>query len=289
MRAEAQPGGGRRLLLGAALLCAALAAFVVACGGARDGGGAAVAGAPVAGAAVSGEIVVSAASSLSDAFAELKTAFERAHPGTRVTLNLGASSALAVQINEGAPVDVFAAADAEQMAVVVNAGHASDPVLFATNRLVVARPAGSSAVGAFADLARPGVRLVLAAPAVPAGKYAREALARADASGLYGDQFYSRVVANVRSEEGNVRATLVKAELGEADAVIVYATDAAAAGGKVETLPLPAVADVPVRYLIATVAPERHAATARAFVDFVRAAAGQAILVRFGFGAAPKG
>ena len=228
-----------------------------------------------------GEIVVSAASSLTDAFTELAEAFERseAADGTTVTLNFGSSSALAVQIVEGAPADVFASANVVQMQVVVDDGKVSDPAVFAQNRIVVVTPAGLGRIAGFEDLAADGVRLVLAGPEVPVGVYARRAIAAADAS--IGGGFASAVLANVVSEEANVRAVLAKVELGEADAGIVYATDAAIAGDGVEAYGIPAEFAPPAEYVIAAL--NDAPASAAAFVAFVLSEDGQAILERHGF------
>jgi len=227
------------------------------------------------------ELIVSAASSLTDAFTELAEAFEasEAGDGVSVSLNFGSSSALAVQIAEGAPAGVFASANVAQMQVAVLSGHAADPGVFARNSIVVVTPADLGVIDAFEDLATPGVRLVLAGPEVPVGAYAREAIAAADAA--RGGGFAGRVLANVVSEEANVRAVLAKVELGEAEAGIVYATDATAAGEAVEAYPVPPEFAPPAEYLIAALvdAPE----TATDFVAFVRSEAGQAILERHGF------
>lgn len=228
-----------------------------------------------------GEIVVSAASSLTDVLTELAEAFEQseAADGATVTLNFGSSSALAVQIVEGAPAHVFASANVAQMQVVVDDGKASDPDVFAQNEIVVVTPAGRGLIAGFEDLATSGVRLVLAGPEAPVGAYARDAITAADAS--IGGGFADAVLANVVSEEANVRAVLAKVELGEADAGIVYATDAAIAGDAVEAYRISADFAAPAKYVIAalTDAP----AAAAAFVAFVLSEDGQAILERYGF------
>lgn len=223
-------------------------------------------------------ITVSAASSLTDVFTELIEAFERDHEGT-VSLNTGASSALAVQIVEGAPVHVFASANPEQMQVVVDAGRAEDPVVFTTNEIVVVTPAGNDVVRGFEDLQADGVRLVLAGPEVPIGAYARSAITAANEP--LGGAFEGRVLANVVSEESNVRNVLAKVELGEADAGIVYATDAAVAGDAVQAYAIPPEFAEPAQYVIAPLADAPR--LAREFVEFVLSEEGQAILDRHGF------
>jgi molybdate transport system substrate-binding protein len=236
---------------------------------------------------VSGSITVFAAASLTDAFNEIAGAFRAANTGAEVTFNFGSSSTLATQINEAGGADVFASANDAQMKVVVDAGNASGPKTFATNVLVIAKPKGSTAVASFADLAKPGVRLVLAAPEVPVGQYAREAIKTAGDSGAYGADFEPNVLANLRSEEADVKATLAKAQLGEADAVIVYATDVLVAQEDVDSLEIPVEYNVVASYPIAVVSDSDQEALARAFVDFVLSPPGQAILAKYSFGPPP--
>lgn len=231
-----------------------------------------------------GEVLVFAASSLTEAFKEAGKAFEAAHPGTTVTFNFAASSALATQINEGAPADVFASADVAQMEAVTKAGNASRPQNFATNVPVVVMPAGGSPVKQFADLAAPGVKLVLAGPEVPIGRYARQAIGNAGKGGTLGADFEARVLANVRSEEANVRAVLAKVQLGEADAGIVYSTDLAAAGKDVTTTPIPAQWNVLATYPVAVTNGGKAPAGGEAFTAFLLGQEGQSILAKHGFG-----
>ena len=224
------------------------------------------------------EIVVSAASSLTDAFTELAEAFEREHDAT-ISLNFGSSSSLAVQLVEGAPAHVFASANRQQMDVVVEAGLTEDPAVLARNEIVVVTPADLGLIEGFEDLASDGVRLVLAGPDVPVGAYARQAIDAANEA--MGGAFEGRVLANVVSEEANVRAVLTKVELGEVDAGIVYATDAAVAGDAVEAYRVPTEFAPPAEYFIAALADSPDAA--QEFVEFVLSEEGQAILERHGF------
>lgn len=254
----------------------ALVAFAaVACGGDADS---------PPGDGPAGELRVAAASSLTEAFEEAGDAFRRQHPGVELRFNFASSSALAAQIVEGAPADVFAAADHAQVAVVVERGLARDPVVFAQNVPVVVVPAKGSPVASFADLARPAVRLVLAGPDVPIGRYAREVLARAaaDPQGP-GAGFADDVLANLRSNEANVRAVLTKVQLGEADAGIVYATDARVAGGDVRVIAIPDAYAVLAEYPIVVLGESRNPAAARAWVEFLTGPEGRAILARHGF------
>lgn len=231
----------------------------------------------------SGSITVSAAASLTDAFTDVAKSYERAHPGTRVKLNFGSSSALAAQITQGAPVDVFASANERQMQVVADDGLAPHPQDFAANRIVIAVPKGDTTVRSFADLAKPGIRLVLAGAEVPAGVYARAAIKSADAAGAFGADFRQRVLANLVSEESDVRAVLTKVELGEADAGVVYATDAQVAGDQVSVVPISATYATPARYPIAALGKDGGSPAARDFVAFVLSAPGRQVLAGYGF------
>ena len=225
------------------------------------------------------EVVVFAASSLTDAFEALSEAFEALHPATEVRLSFASSAALAVQIDEGAPADVFASADLVQMAALAGKGRTPPGTNFATNLPVVVVPREGARVASFEGLAEPGLRLVLAGRDVPIGRYAREILASA------GAEFAARVLANLKSEESNVRAVLTKVELGEADAGFVYTTDAAA--GTVTSIAVPAAFQRLAIYPIAAVSEAKHPRAAAAWVAFVLSGEGQAILREAGFGAPP--
>ncbi len=264
----------------ASLVAAASAVFSVACGSDDDGG--ANRNLDSTG-AVTGEISVFAASSLTDAFMEEAAAFERANPGVKVTMRFGASSALAVQINEGAPADVYASADLAQMKVVTDAGAVSESKIFVKNTPVVVIPRSDTKVASFAELAMPGVRLVLAGSEVPIGRYSREILRKASAEGGVSSDFSERVLANLKSEEANVRAVLTKVQLGEADAGIVYRTDVPAAGGEVAVVDIPEAYNVVASYPIAAVKDAKNAQGATAFIAFIMSSEGQDILAKHGF------
>ncbi len=230
-----------------------------------------------------GSITVFAAASLTDAFTEAGAAFQAAHPGTDIKLNFGSSSTLATQINEAGGADVFASANDSQMKVVTEAGNAAGPEPFATNVLVIAIPEDSTVVTSFQDLAKPGVRLVLAAADVPVGQYAHEAIKKANDARAFGADFEGRALANLKSEESDVKSTLAKAQLGEADAVIVYATDVPGVDD-ITPIAIPDEYNVVANYPIATVTGTSNPDLARAFLDFVLSAAGQAILAKYSFG-----
>ena len=225
------------------------------------------------------ELTVFAASSLTESFEEVAAAFEAEHDA-EVILNFAGSSTLSTQVVQGAPADVFASADETQMEVVAEAGLLADEAqTFTQNRLVVITPENSP-VETLSDLSQPGILLVLAGPNVPAGRYALSVLERLNE--VYGADFAERVLANLVSEETNVRQVAAKVQLGEADAALVYATDAAVLRG-VRVLEIPAAHNVTARYPIAVLADSRQLDLAQTFVNFVQGARGQAILAERGF------
>lgn len=223
---------------------------------------------------VDGAVVVFAAASLSDAFADLEAAFEDENPDADVQLNVSGSAALREQILEGAPADVFASADERIMSQLVDAGEvASEPETFARNRLEIAVPAANpGGVTSLEDLAEDDLLIGLCAAAVPCGDFARQALSSAD------------VTASVDTNEPDVRALLTKIAADELDAGIVYVTDVAAASGLVEGIEIPPELNVEAAYPIADLARSSNPAGARAFIDFVLSS-GQPILARRGFSA----
>ena len=233
---------------------------------------------------LSGDITVFAAASLTDAFKEAGTAFRSANPGATVTFSFAGSSALATQINQGAPADVFASADPAQMKIVADTGVTEAQRIFATNVPVVIVPATGSPVAAFADLAKPGVKLVLASAAVPIGNYARQIFTKASGTGGISADFSAKVLANLQSNETDVKAVLAKIQIGEGDAGVVYTTDAATATGKVKAIAIPDRYNVIAQYPIAVLKNSRHREVADAFEAFILSNAGQAILAKYGFG-----
>ena len=221
-----------------------------------------------------GTVTVFAAASLKTAFTEIAERFEAANPGTDVTLSFAGSSDLVTQITQGAPADVFASADTRNM------GKLKDEDLvdgtaknFATNTLAIVVPAGNPAgITGFGDLARSGVKVVLCASQVPCGAAAKTV-----------EQETGTTLSPV-SEESSVADVLGKVTSGEADAGLVYVTDAKSAGSKVEQIPFPEAAKVLNTYPVAAVKGARNKPTARAFVEFVLGADGQSALAAAGFG-----
>jgi molybdate transport system substrate-binding protein len=220
------------------------------------------------------DLLVFAAASLTDAFADLEAAFEAANPGIDVVVSTGASSALREQILEGAPADVYASANEANMHLVVDAGEAAaDPVVFARNEMMIAVPAGNpGGVTALEDFARADLLVGLCAAQVPCGDFGRQVLAAAG------------VVPRPDTDEPTVRALLAKIEDGELDVGLVYRTDAAASPG-VEGIEIPAGWNVeahsPIVVLAGSARPER----AGDFVAFVLSEDGRRILGDRGFAA----
>jgi molybdate transport system substrate-binding protein len=219
------------------------------------------------------EVSVFAAASLTAAFRAVGAAYEAAHPGTKVTFNFAGSPTLVQQIREGAPADVFASADEATMQTLVEAGAVSGtPRIFAGNRLQIAVAKGNPhRITGLADLARPGLVVVLCGDTVPCGRYGLEAFARAGAKAPAG------------SREPDVKAVLNKVALGEADAGLVYATDVRAARERVGGVDIPTDHDVVARYPIAALRDAAHAEAARAFIAFVLSDPGTKILGEYGF------
>jgi molybdate transport system substrate-binding protein len=222
---------------------------------------------------VAGAITVFAAASLTGTFTALGTEFEKAHPGTKVGFNFGASSTLARQLTEGAPGDVFAAASGTTMDTVTKAGAAAGaPAVFARNRLEIAvPPANPGHVRGLADFARPSLRIAVCAPQVPCGVAAATAFAAAG------------ITPRPDTLEQDVKATLAKVVSGEVDAALVYRTDVRAAGAAVRGLDFPEAADAVNDYPIVVLRDSPNAATAAAFRDFVLSPAGRSVLVAAGF------
>jgi len=231
------------------------------------------------------ELTIFAAASLRDAFAAVAEAYEAEHPGVTLTFSFDASSALRAQIEQGAPADVFASADTGNPQALASDGLTTGPPLpFAGSRLAIVVPAANPAgITTPADLARPGVRVVNAGAGVPITAYAAEMLGNLAGQPGYPPSFVAAVAANVVSREDNVRAVLAKVQLGEGDAGIVYATDAAAAGDAVRTIPIPDPANVVATYAAVVPTASPHSDAAEAFVAWLAGAEGRAVLARFGF------
>jgi molybdate transport system substrate-binding protein len=235
---------------------------------------------------------VFAAASLQAAFTKIGTQFHAAHPNVTTTFNFAGSDALATQINQGAPADVFASANGAQMDVVVKAGNVdgTQAKTFAHNRLVVVLPKSNPGqITTLQDLAKPGKKVVLAAKTVPVGGYALTFLTKASADPSFGASYKANVLKNVVSYEADVKSVLTKVSLGEADAGIVYTTDAATAASTTSTIDIPDTLNVIATYPIAPVKASKNATVAQQFVDYVNGSDGQAVLASYGFVAGSSG
>ena len=227
-------------------------------------------------------VTVFAASSLGDAFSELADRFEAQSPGRNLVLNFAGSSTLATQLLQGARADVFASADEVQMQRLVAENLvANGPHPFAGNHLTILVPEDSELTDA-SELAAPGLLLVLAGPEVPAGRYARQLLELLDRR--WGGGFATAVLANLVSNEPNVRQAAAKVALGEADAAIVYRTDARGLE-RVRTVTPPDAEAIAIRYPIARLSEAPEPELAAAFIAFVQSPEGLAVLARHGFAA----
>ncbi len=227
-------------------------------------------------------LVVFAASSLTDAIQEVGTAFESEREGISIETHYAGSALLRAQLEQGAQADLFLAADWRQMEAAADSGLLSgEPRAFASNKLVVALADSGRTLQGLADLAQPGLRLVIALPQTPAGAYAREALATLDSMPGLGAGYSQAVLANIVSEETNVRSVLAKVSLGEADAGFVYQTDAR--GAQLDAIQFPASAQAKIAYTAAVLASAQDAILAYRFLDYLHSARGQEILQQHGF------
>lgn len=227
-----------------------------------------------AGPAVDGDVTVFAAASLTAAFTEIADAFMVENPEANVVLNFAGSSDLVTQITEGAPADVFASADLNNMTKITDASlNTGEPVVFATNIAEIIVGAGNPmGVTGVEDLADPTDLIVVqCAPEVPCGSYAEKIYENAG------------ITVTPASFEENVKAVVTKVTLGEADAGIVYATDVTAAGEDAEGVEIPADINVVAEYPIAPLADAPNADGAQAFIDFVLSEQGRKILASYGF------
>jgi len=221
----------------------------------------------------SGELTVFGAASLTESFDAIAKQFEKKYPDVDVKFNYDASSSLATQIIQGAPADVFASADQDNLQKTLDAGTVNPPrVVFAKNRLEIAVEKGNpKKIKSLADLQKPGMVVVLCADQVPCGKYAAQSLAMAG------------VTVNPASKEENAKATLSKVSIGEADASIVYMTDVKAAKGTTGGVKIPNKVNVTATYPMAVVKQSQNATAANAWVKFVTSKDGEKTLKKFGF------
>lgn len=259
----------------AAALTAVTALAVTGCGSSSSSSSSTSSSSTSAASAVSGDITVFAAASLQKTFTNLGHQFETAHPGTHVQFSFAGSSDLVTQLEQGAPADIFASADVANMTKAVKAQLVSGtPVDFARNTLtIVTAPGNPKHIASFADLDKPGTLVVVCAPQVPCGS----ATAKVENA--------THVQLQPVSEESSVTDVLGKVISGQADAGLVYVTDAAGVGDKVTAVPFPESSGAVNTYPIAELSDTKNKAAADAFVALVTGPAGQAVLAKAGFAA----
>jgi len=258
------------------LTASVIAVGLAGCASNQQNSGTSSASSPAAGesssASLSGNITVFAAASLTESFTEIGKQFEAANPGTKVTFSFGASSALAEQINAGAPADAFASASPKNMDQVVSAGGASDSKVFATNKMEIATPPSNPAhIASVNDLAKSSVKTALCQPQVPCGSVAQQVFTNA------------KITVKPVTLEPDVKSVLSKVQLGEVDAGMVYVTDVKAAGDKVKGVEIADDVNASTDYPIAALTKSGNAAVASAFVDMVLSPAGESVLTAAGF------
>jgi molybdate transport system substrate-binding protein len=233
------------------------------------------------------ELVVFAAASLTEPVREIAQAFGAAHPGVHVSSNFASSQRLRLQIEQGARVDLFASANERYVQELVTAGliPSADTAVFAHNRMVVILPADNPGQIQFlADLARPGLKLILAGDQVPAGIYARQVLANLSTAAPYGPDFKEAVLRNLISNEDNVKQVVAKVQLGEADAGFVYRSDVTPDRvDQLQQIPIPDPFNVLATYMAGIPGATSQAGLAREFMDYLLGPEGQNILARWGF------
>ncbi|MEU6985343.1 molybdate ABC transporter substrate-binding protein [Streptomyces sp. NPDC046324] len=261
---------GRRVA--AAGVTAALLVPLTACGNddTKKSTGGSTSGSTSASGAPKADLTVLAAASLTNVFKTAGAAYEKAHPGTKITFSFAGSQELVAQVAQGSPADALVTADTKSMAKVK--ADTGTPTVIARNRLVIATGEGNPhKVDELKDLADTKLKVVLAAPEVPAGKYSKQVL---DAQ---------KITVKPVSQEPNVRAVLSKVELGEADAGLVYRTDAATAPDKVDAVEIPDAQNAIAEYPAATLKESRNAEAAAAFVAWLSTPEAQKILQDAGF------
>jgi molybdate transport system substrate-binding protein len=223
-------------------------------------------------ASLSGSITVFAASSLTGTFTTLGAQFEAAHPGTTVKFTFGSSGALATQIDQGAPADVFASASPKNMQEVITAKYAASSTTFVKNIAeIAAAPGNPAGITSLADLAKSTVKVALCVATAPCGALAATVLKNAG------------VTVKPTASEPDVKSTLAVVESKEVDAGIVYVTDVKAAGSKVVGIEIPAAQNATTAYPIAALTHSANAPLAAAFVSFIESPAALTVLTAAGF------
>lgn len=239
-----------------------------------------------AGGTMTGEIVVYAASSLTDPFNKIKADLEKANPGLKITYSFGGSNTLRAQLEQGAKADVFASANQTEMDNALKSNLVADKgQVFARNRLVVILPRNNPGkVTKLQDLANPGLKFVTAAKDVPVGGYTLTALDKMSKDAAFTPDFSTKVQANFVSQESNVKQVVSKVQLGEADAGVCYLTDiSASVQNDITTLEIPDQFNTLASYPISALKAASNTAGAQAFVAYITGTQGQEILKSYGF------
>ena len=249
---------------------------LTACGGSGSGDSS-NSDAPVA-------LDIFAAASLTEAFTTIKTNYEEANPKVILTFNFAGSNTLSQQILAGAPADVFASADTQNMDKVTKEDLVNDPQVFAKNKLEVIVPkANPGNITTLKDLANPGVKIAVADASVPVGQYTLEVLGKMGKSSEYGAAYETAVKGNFVTKETSVKGVLQKVQLGEVDAGYVYVSDAYTAKDEVTGITIPDQFNVIAEYPIASVKSSSNQSAADAFIKYVLSDAGQAVLKDYDF------
>jgi molybdate transport system substrate-binding protein len=274
-------------------LLVAIATLLAACSGTSGtsvGPSAAASTAPSAAAASAApslptdEVIVFAAASLKDVLKEAVTTYVAANPNTKIFVSTDASSALATQIQQGAPADLFLSADTKNPDTLATAGLTTGATVpFVGNTLTVIVPLDNQAgITSPKDLANAGIKVIAAGDEVPITKYANQAVDNLAKVAGYPADFAAKYGANIVSKEPNVKGIVAKVELGEGDGGIVYVTDAKAST-KVKAVEIPAEANVPATYGGVVIKGAKYAADAQAFFDWLKGTDGQALFATYGF------
>jgi molybdate transport system substrate-binding protein len=232
-------------------------------------------------------LIIFTAASLVAPFNEIGENYKELNPAVDIIFNFAGSQQLAHQIAQGAPCDIFASADLRQMEAVVQSGRI-DPQstrVFTHNHLVVIFPSENlTDIQNLNDLAKPGLKLVLAAESVPVGNYSLKFISKASQNSFFGQNFQQNVLANVVSYEANVKAVLSKILLGEADAGIVYTSDITVQNvNQLGIIPIPEELNITADYFIAQLNDSHHPEKALEFINYVISSDGQEVLSKHGF------
>jgi molybdate transport system substrate-binding protein len=282
---EASPSRSRQIPLLAFSALLLLVLGLSACGGSSPAATGTATPQPVT-------LNVFAADSLTTVFTKIGSQFHALHPSVTVRFNFAGSDTLAAQINQGAPADVYASANVTQMNVAVSAGSIdpSSVQVFAHNHIVVIIPKSNPGnIQTLQDLAKPGVKIVLGASTVPAGAYALQFLTMASADPSYGSSYKADVLKNVVSYQSDVGGVLSQVSTGDADAGIVYISDALTEPTTLSTIAIPDNLAPTAVYPIAPVKSSPYASTAAEVVAYVMSSAGQSVLTGAGFLGATDG